>query len=125
MRARISLNRYQRPLPFPDPRKSEKHLANIRKLPCAVYGTHPVEAHHLLRADETRGMGRRSADRYAIPLGPKAHRELHAKGDEDAYLSSKGVDGRYLAQTLWECKSLDDMQRVMFRHLLKLSAMGA
>lgn len=78
------------------------HLKWLRNLECPIYpGLRPIEAHHLLRADETRGMGRKAADKYAIPLSAKAHRELHAHGDEEAYLASKGVDGRALAASLY------------------------
>ena len=78
------------------------HLAFIRSLSCPIYPDEgPVEAHHLLRADQTRGMGRRAADRYAIPLSVKAHRELHAAGDEEAWLAERGIDGRALAAALW------------------------
>jgi hypothetical protein len=78
------------------------YLAFLRQLECPVYpGERPIEAHHLLRADCTRGMGRRAADRYAIPLSSKAHRELHEAGDEEAWLAEHGVDGRALAAALW------------------------
>ena len=81
---------------------SRDHLAYIRSLTCPVYpGEWPIESHHLLRADRTRGIGRRAADRYAIPLSTKAHRELHAAGDEEAWLAERGIDGRALAAALW------------------------
>ena len=86
------------------PRKgmSLDHLAFLRRLECPVYpGERPIEAHHLLRADRTRGMGRKAADRYAIPLSQRAHRELHDEGDEEAWLAAMGIDGRALAATLW------------------------
>ena len=86
------------------PRKgmSHDHLAFLRRLECPVYpGERPIEAHHLLRADRTRGMGRKAADRYAIPLSQRAHRELHDAGDEEAWLAAKRIDGRALAATLW------------------------
>jgi len=81
---------------------SHDHLAFLRRLECPVYpGERPIEAHHLLRADGTRGMGRKAADRYAIPLSQRAHRELHDAGDEEAWLAAKGIDGRALAAALW------------------------
>ena len=52
-------------------------------------------------ADRTRGIGRRAADRYAIPLSAKAHLELHIAGDEEAWLAAVGIDGRALAAALW------------------------
>ncbi len=83
---------------------SRKHLAFLRRLDCPIYpGERPIQVHHLLRADKRRGLGRRAADKYAIPLCARAHRELHETGDEEAWLASKGVDGRALAATLWRC----------------------
>lgn len=81
---------------------SRDHLTFVRKLECPIYpGERPIEAHHLLRADQTRGLGRRAADKYAIPLSRKAHQELHANGDEEVWLANLGVDGRTLAAALW------------------------
>ena len=81
---------------------SRDHLAYVRSLSCPIYPDEgPIEAHHLLRADRTRGIGRRAADRYAIPLSTKAHRELHAAGDEEAWLAARGIGGRALAAALW------------------------
>jgi hypothetical protein len=78
------------------------HLAFLRSLDCPVYpGQRPLDSHHLLRADQTRGMGRKAADRYTIPLSRRAHRELHAAGDEEAWLAAHGIDGRALAAALW------------------------
>jgi len=86
----------------PRPGMSRNHLAFIRSLICPVYPDEwPTEAHHLLRADRTRGMGRRAADRYAIPLSMRAHRELHDAGDEEGWLADTGIDGRALAAALW------------------------
>lgn len=81
---------------------SRDYLAFIGSLACPVYPeAGPIEPHHLLRADRSRGMGRRAADQYAIPLSTRAHRELHAAGDEEAWLAEKGIDRRALAAALW------------------------
>jgi hypothetical protein len=101
------------------PRKgmSLDHLAFLRQLECPVYpGERPIEAHHLLRADRTRGMGRKAADRYAIPLSQRAHRELHDAGGEEAWLAAHGIDGRAVAAALWRVSG--DLQaglRVVYR----------
>jgi len=93
------------------------HLAFLRRLECPVYpGERPIEAHHLLRADRTRGMGRKAADRYAIPLSQRAHRELHETGDEEAWLAAKGIDGRALAAALWRVSGdLEAGMRIVYR----------
>jgi hypothetical protein len=101
------------------PRKgmSLDHLAFLRQLECPVYpGERPIEAHHLLRADRTRGMGRKAADRYAIPLSQRAHRELHDAGDEEAWLAAKGIDGRALAAALWRVSGdIEAGMRIVYR----------
>lgn len=87
----------------PGRQQSLKHLNWLRSLECPIYpGLRPIQSHHLLRADPQRGMGRKAADKFAIPLCRKAHNELHRDGDEDAYLSSHGIDGRALAARLWK-----------------------
>ena len=83
-------------------RKNFRHLAFVRELECPIYpGERPIEAHHLLRADPSRGISRKAADRYAIPLSRNAHSELHACGDEEGWLAARGIDGRALAAALW------------------------
>ncbi len=96
---------------------SRRHLEFLRGLDCPIYpGERPIQVHHLLRADKRRGLGRRAADKYAIPLSARAHRELHQTGDEEAWLASKGIDGRALAATLWRCSGdLSAGLRVVFR----------
>ena len=82
---------------------AKDHLRFIRSLECPIYpGSRPIEAHHLLRADPKRGMGRKAADRYVIPLSKLAHIDLHLCGDEVAYLGRFGIDGRALAAKLWK-----------------------
>jgi hypothetical protein len=101
------------------PRKgmSLDHLVFLRRLECPVYpGERPIEAHHLLRADRTRGMGRKAADRYAIPLSQRAHRELHDAGDEEVWLAARGIDGRALAAALWRNSGdLEAGLRIVYR----------
>ena len=45
--------------------------------------------------------GRQLADRYTMPLSTKAYRELHAAGDEEAWLAVRGIDGWALAAARW------------------------
>lgn len=80
---------------------NKKHLAFLHELECPVYNAFPVVAHHLLRGDPTRGMGRKAGDNFAIPLSDRAHRELHACGDEVRYLAKFGIDGPKLASDLY------------------------
>lgn len=115
--ARISRN-----LPQPQRREregmSKSHLANIRDLPCCVSGSVVgVVAHHLLRSGE-HGTGRKSSDRWAIPLASTVHDALHADGDETRFLAERGVDGGALAQELWRNKdNIEAMLRAVLRCL--------
>jgi len=64
-------------------------------------------------------MGQRAADRYAIPLSVRAHRELHAAGDEEAWLAAMGVDGRALAAALWRVSGdIEAGMRIVIRTCL-------
>ena len=54
--------------------------------------------------EEKHGTGKRTADRWAIPLCPPDHRGLHADGNETKYLAGLKVsDPQSLAKMLWEC----------------------
>jgi hypothetical protein len=97
------------------------HLANVRKLPCCVCGIPgSTVAHHLLRTGE-HGMGRKSSDKYAVPLcegiaiKDGCHRALHNDGDEERFLTCHGIDGRALASALWAKRGdMTAMERVAF-----------
>lgn len=122
MRPRIvkSLPVYHRP---PREGMSAAHLDNIRLLPCCCCGgVTCITAHHLLRSGE-HGTGRKSSDRWALPLccfgsNNNCHQALHDDGNEDRFLSSRGIDGRALATALWaERGNLESMLRIVFRAL--------
>lgn len=91
------------------------HLEKIRQCPCVICGARDAEAHHLLRSGE-RGLSLKSPDRFAIALCPRCHRTLHDKGDEEAYLTSRGIDGRALAGALWAVRGekIEAYRRVVF-----------
>ncbi len=95
---------------------SPSHLAMVRKLPCCLSGVREgVEPHHLLRTGE-HAMGRKSSDRWAIPLSTAHHRFLHANGNEEGYLMLHGIDGRALASALWAARGDQEaMERIVFR----------
>lgn len=126
MTARITLNRTLR-MGKPPVRHgmSESHLANVRQCCCLICGKEGpelIDPHHLLRTGE-HGTGRRSADKWAVPLcsdlneghhlgknGPHAH------GDEDAWFAEHDIDGRAIAKALWSKRgNLEAMQRIAWR----------
>lgn len=116
MQARIPRT-VSRPKKEPRPGMSESHLVMVRKLPCVLCGLygHDIQAHHLLRTGE-HGVGRKSSDRWAISLCRFHHDGLHGHGDEEAYLSLHGIDGRALASALWAARGDQEaMERVVFR----------
>ena len=79
-----------------------KHERFVAKLPCAITGTpYGVDVHHILRSGE-HGTGKRSSERWAIPLCRNMHRELHDDGNETRFLESYGIDGPALAKALYE-----------------------
>lgn len=66
--------RPKKPKPGSDPAR----LAFIRTLPCCVRTcSWPAEAHHPTGLRWGKGMGAKSADKYAIPLCHMHHRQFH------------------------------------------------
>jgi len=109
----------------PNDGNDPKHLEMIRKLPCAVFGTTgEIHAHHLMRVDpNSRGVGKKNDDKWAIPLSPRAHNMVHLdkraiEMGEEAWLMSRGVLGRELAKALWSCRGeeLEAYERISLRH---------
>ena len=50
-----------------------------------------VQAHHLRHA-ERRGISRKAADHWAVPLCVMCHLDCHTKGREGEWWASQGVD---------------------------------
>lgn len=104
------------------PGDSRQHLSNVKRLPCVVCDCIGVHAHHLLRVGDQlpKGMSRKNEDRWAIPLCPRHHNgqrdSAHGHGNDEAWLASKGIDGRALANALWAKRDdFEAMQRIVFR----------
>lgn len=107
------------------PGDSEPHLKQVRLLPCAVTGAPgPNHPHHLMRAvpvkHRKRGQSVTNEDRWTIPLCLEVHRQLHddKRQDDELFLIERGVDGRRLAQALWDVREdgPDGYERVSMRH---------
>jgi hypothetical protein len=82
------------------------HLAFLRTLPCVITGARPVEAAHVSMTSKIwgksdKGVGKKSADRWALPLSPAMHREQHELG-ERAFWKKHGIDPLVVACRLWE-----------------------
>ena len=90
-------------------RKDQSYLTWVRKCPCIVTGTLPVEAAHLSTANPKyghmgRGKGQKAHDRWALPLSPEQHLKQHHWGemafwvhsDIDPWLTALVLHGMYL-----------------------------
>lgn len=85
--------------------KAAAYLDWIRTLPCVISGATPVEAAHVSTAaifygHPGRGKGNKAADRWALPLSPRLHREQHGMA-EGAFWKKYGVDPHLLALVLF------------------------
>ncbi len=52
-----------------------KRLAAIRKLPCVVCGSSPVDAAHSNQSAHNKGLGIKASDEFTIPLCRQHHIE--------------------------------------------------
>ena len=99
---------------------SAAHLACIRKLPCCVGGSGPVEAHHLKALTKERGMSVRSTDRWAVPLSHDAHMSVEKAGtrNEIAWFKARGIaDPHGLAAALYAASpDLEKMRLIVEAH---------
>lgn len=68
--------------------KSKKHLKRVASLGCMLCGNPDAVAHHLLRV-ETKGMGRKNGDEWAVNLCHRHHDALHRNGDEIGFFLGK------------------------------------
>lgn len=119
MRPRIARSVVTVP-PRPREGMSRRYLDAVKVLPCVVCGRLGVDPHHLMRGlpEGERGIARRAADRWAIPLCRQDHDAAHLHGDDEEWLTERGVDGRALAQALWGARDdIKAMLRIIGRNL--------
>lgn len=87
------------------PGNSEEHLAALRKCPCVATLKVPAgEVHHLKLGTGERGTGRRSSDKWGLPITRGPHDEIERAGarNEHAKLAEFGIkDPLDLAAALW------------------------
>lgn len=118
MRPRIDRS-VAKPAPRARAGMSRLHLERVGSLPCLVTGKRDgVHVHHLLRSipPSERGIGRKASDRYCLPLHWEVHRAVHDSGDDEAYLTERGFDGRAVADALWANRSnIEAMERIIWR----------
>lgn len=98
---------------------SGSHLDDIRKLPCLSCGRDPGgEANHLMHPDHGpngRGLNRKQADQWAVPIDRKCHAAVTDVGDDDAWYARRGIDARSTAAALWAARgNFELMQKIVF-----------
>jgi ERF superfamily len=97
--SRVSIERP--PVPKTPRRRDKSHLEYVASKPCLVCGRTPSDAHHL-RCAEPRALGRKVSDEFAVPLCRIHHRELHDRGDEQAWWEENNINPAPFAQQLWQ-----------------------
>jgi hypothetical protein len=80
-------------LAWSEPRRvgDRNHVRTVTQHPCLICGRRPSDAHHL-RFAQSRALGRKVSDEYAVPLCRGHHRAVHHCGDEAAWWQNAGVD---------------------------------
>ena len=120
MPARIPRNVVVVP-PRPREGMSRAHADHVKQLPCLVCGkVGKGDPHHLMRGLPVgeRGTSRRASDQWCIPACRPHHDEMHACGNDDTWLASRGIDGRGIAKSLWtERGDKKAMLRIIIRSL--------
>jgi len=80
--------------------KDKQHLRFVAKQPCLVCGREPCDPHHL-RFAQSRGLGLKVSDEFAVPLCRAHHRELHRAGKEVEWWTRIGIEPSNIARRLW------------------------
>ena len=89
--------------------RDKQHLRFVAKQPCLVCGREPCDPHHL-RFAQSRGLGLKVSDEFAVPLCRAHHRELHRAGKEvDWWARNRHRADRHRAQALARNPSADGL----------------
>lgn len=107
---------------------SYAHQALIRKLPCCTCSKMPGGTIHHLKATGLRGMGRRSPDRYGVPMCADCHLngvERAGSKNELDWFRKRGVEALDLASALWGATGdLPKMTKIVIAHTHERGAKG-
>jgi hypothetical protein len=98
------------------------HLRAVRTLPCVVCakGGGASDPHHLRSHAYGRGMGKKSHDKWVVPLCRPCHNNVHLVGskEEPQWFEEHGINAEELAKDLWaETPNRDRMIRILLRYL--------
>jgi len=102
-------------LALAEPRRirDPEHLRFVAGQPCLVCGRSPSEAHHL-RFAQARAMSRKVSDEFTVPLCALHHRDLHARGNEEAWWKGRRIEPLDVAVELWRTSRGLLLQRSAF-----------
>lgn len=81
-------------------RRSKAHLSFVATQPCLICQRTPCDAHHLKFA-QTKALGRKVSDEFAVPLCRDHHHELHRHGDERVFWANLKLTPLEVAEQLW------------------------
>jgi hypothetical protein len=81
--------------------RDKDHLKFVARQACLVCARIPSDPHHL-RFTQSRALGRRVSDEFAVPVCRIHHRELHRQADEAAWWDQFKIDPLPIALRLWQ-----------------------
>jgi hypothetical protein len=86
--------------------RDKDHRKFVSSQPCVVCGRSPSDAHHL-RFAQPRALGCKVSDEFTVPMCRAHHRELHQRGNEEAWWQSTKIEPLQIALKLWQCSRLN------------------
>jgi hypothetical protein len=89
-------------LALPEPRRvrDRDHVKFVAGHPCLICERRPSDTHHL-RFAQSRALGKKVSDEFAVPLCRGHHREVHRSGNEVIWWESKKINPTVIARALW------------------------
>lgn len=110
---------------------NNQHLAFIRKLPCVICATRPVDPAHLragcrLLGKRPVGVAEKPDDKWTIPACRNHHDEQHAMGELD-FWKRYNIDPFQLALALYAASLAEDLdlaETIVAEHQMRAMGLG-
>lgn len=100
--------------------RDEVYKHKVRSLPCCVCGKAPPSEVHHLKCAGGRGMGKRSDDKWGVPMCHEHHVngvERVGSKNEVAWFRKRGIDCLSLAAAMYARRhSVEEMGKVLEAH---------
>ena len=80
--------------------RCKEHLRFVANQPCLICGRSPSQAHHV-RYAQSRGLGLKVSDEFAVPLCAIHHHHIHTTGKEQEWWQDRNIDPLLVANALW------------------------